>query len=88
MQWRSSVSTVGEADRRVLLESLIDTLRNLLGQEAILARIGVAKFIAMVPIRAGMVADSFADMLLAELQRPIMHGALVALTSPRIGMCE
>jgi EAL domain-containing protein (putative c-di-GMP-specific phosphodiesterase class I)/GGDEF domain-containing protein len=88
IQWRSSVSTVGEEERRILLESLIDTLRNLLGQEAILARIGVAKFIAMVPIRAGMVADSFADMLLAELQRPIMHGALVALTSPRIGMCE
>lgn len=88
VQWRSSVSTVGEADRQVLLESLIDTLRNLLGQEAILARIGVAKFLAMVPIRPGMVADSFADMLLAELQRPIMHGALVALTSPRIGMCE
>ncbi len=88
MQWRSSLSTVGEAERRVLLESLIDTLRNLLGQDAILARIGVAKFVVMVPIRPGMVAERFAEMLLAELQRPVVHGALVALTSPRIGMCE
>jgi EAL domain-containing protein (putative c-di-GMP-specific phosphodiesterase class I)/GGDEF domain-containing protein len=88
MQWRSSVSTVGEEEQRVLLESLIDSLRRLLGQEAMLARTGVAKFLAMAPVHPGMNTDSFADMLLLELQRPVVRGAWVALTSPRIGICE
>lgn len=87
MRWRSAMATLAYSDQQTLTTRLVNTVTELLGEDALVGRLGPDEFVVLVE-GEGPRGDNTVQrlgVLQEALARPVVAGPVTALTEPLVG---
>lgn len=86
-RWRSALAALAYSDQKALTERLVSGMSDLLGEQALVGRIGPEDFAVLLPGEGPRCEDTVQrlGMLQEALARPVVVRPLTALTDPLLG---